>query len=37
MTNHQTGKSTTLLWFNYDFETPLKSGDFNKNALKRLL
>ena len=37
MTNHQTGKSTTLLWFNYDFETPLDSGDFNKNALKRLL
>jgi outer membrane lipoprotein-sorting protein len=37
MTNHQTGKNTTLLWFNYDFETPLKSGDFNKNALKRLL
>ena len=37
MINHQTGKSTTLLWFNYDFETPLDSGDFNKNALKRLL
>jgi len=23
------------LWHNYDFETPLTSGDFNKSALKR--
>ena len=35
MINHQTGKSTILLWHNYDFETPLNSGDFNKSALKR--
>lgn len=34
--NHQTGKSTTLLWSNYDFETELDEKDFNQNALKRL-
>ena len=37
MTNHQTGKSTTLLWSKYDFETDLSDKDFNQNALKRLL
>lgn len=37
MTNHQTGKSTTLLWSNYDFETVMDDSDFNQNALKRLL
>ncbi len=37
MTNHQTGKSTTLLWSNYDFESDLNDKDFNQNALKRLL
>lgn len=37
MTNHQTGKSTTLNWSNYDFETSLDEKDFNQNALKRLL
>ena len=37
MTNHQTGKSTTLYWSNYDFDTELKENNFNKNALKRLL
>ncbi len=36
MNNHQTGKSTTLKWFNYRFGTGLGSGDFNKNALARL-
>ncbi|MYH91310.1 MAG: outer membrane lipoprotein-sorting protein, partial [Gammaproteobacteria bacterium] len=36
VTNHQTGKSTTLLWRNYDFETELHEKDFNHNALKRL-
>ncbi len=36
MTNHQTGKSTTLNWHDYDFETDLDEGDFNENALKRL-
>ena len=37
MTNHQTGKSTTLNWSNYDFSQQLDASDFNKNALKRLL
>jgi len=36
MQNHQTGKSTTLKWSNYRFDTGLGSGDFNKNALARL-
>ncbi len=36
MSNHQTGKSTTLSWSNYDFETALSDKDFNQNALKRL-
>lgn len=35
MTNHQTGKSTTLEWNNYKFGTGLKAGDFTKNKLKR--
>ena len=35
--NHQTGKSTTLIWSNYDFETELDEKDFNQNALKRLM
>jgi len=37
MLNHQTGKSTTLNWMNYDFESPMDEADFNQNALKRLL
>ena len=37
MMNHQTGKSTSLLWTNYDFERDLKDSDFNQKALKRLL
>ncbi|MEE4246899.1 MAG: outer membrane lipoprotein-sorting protein [Kangiellaceae bacterium] len=36
MTNHQTGKSTTLTWSNYQFKTGVKEKDFNKNSLKRL-
>ncbi len=35
MVNHQTGKSTDLLWSNYRFQTGLSDGDFNKNTLKR--
>lgn len=35
MENHQTGKSTTLNWSNYQFKTGLTKQDFNKNALKR--
>ncbi len=33
--NHQTNKSTTLLWKNYKFKIGLSDRDFNKNALKR--
>jgi outer membrane lipoprotein-sorting protein len=36
MQNHQTGKSTTLVWSNYKFRTGLTSADFNKNSLARL-
>jgi len=35
MENHQTGKSTTLTWSDYQFKTGLKDSDFNKNSLKR--
>ena len=35
MTNHQTGKSTTLTWDNYQFKTGLSDRDFDKNTLKR--
>ena len=35
MVNHQTGKSTTLRWEEYDFRTGLKDRDFDKNSLKR--
>jgi len=35
MTNHQTGKSTTLTWQNYQFKTGLTESDFNRNSLKR--
>jgi len=35
MLNHQTGKSTTLTWSNYQFKTGLTDKDFNRNSLKR--
>lgn len=35
MTNHQTGKSTTLLWDGYEFKTGLTDRDFDRNSLKR--
>ncbi len=35
MINHQTGKSTTLEWSNYQFKTGLSERDFDKNSLKR--
>ncbi len=35
MTNHQSGKSTTLEFSDYQFQTGLKSSDFSKNALKK--
>jgi outer membrane lipoprotein-sorting protein len=35
MNNHQTGKSTTLTWENYQFGTGLKDRNFDRNSLKR--
>ena len=35
MVNHQTGKSTLLVWNDYKFRTGLKDKNFNKNSLKR--
>ncbi len=35
MKNHQTSKTTTLLWENYQFRIGLKERDFSKNSLKR--
>lgn len=35
MENHQTEKSTTLSWSNYQFKTGLKDKDFSRNSLKR--
>ena len=35
MTNHLTGKSTELLWSDFEFGTDMDAGDFTKTALKR--
>tara|TARA_Y100000588_G_scaffold15024_1_gene16102 strand:- start:2056 stop:2850 length:795 start_codon:yes stop_codon:yes gene_type:complete len=35
MVNHLTGKSTRLIWNNYDFSTDLNENDFTKVSLKR--
>lgn len=35
MINHQTKKSTTLNWVNYQFKTGLTEKNFNRNSLKR--
>ena len=35
MDNHQTGKSTLLSWFDYEFQTGLSDQDFSRNSLKR--
>ncbi len=35
MVNHQNGKSTTLVFSNYMFQTGLTDRHFNKNSLKR--
>jgi len=35
MVNHQTGKSTTLVWSGYEFQTGQTDRDFDQNALKR--
>jgi len=36
MDNHQNGKSTTLLWEDYEFQTGLTDADFNSKSLKRI-
>ena len=36
MVNHQTGKSTRLIWKNYKFQTGLTDRDFNATSLKRV-
>jgi outer membrane lipoprotein-sorting protein len=36
MTNHQTGKSTTLRFGNYKFRTGLQDSDFTPSALSRI-
>ena len=35
MENHQTGKSTLLVWHNYEFQTGLTDRDFDRNSLRR--
>lgn len=35
MVNHQTGKSTTLLWQSYKFKNGFSKRDFDRNSLKR--
>ena len=35
MENHQTGKSTTLSFANYQFQTGLTERDFDQSALRR--
>ncbi len=35
MINHQTGKSTTLVWEEYRFDNGFTDRDFDKNSLKR--
>ncbi len=35
MVNHQTGKSTRLIWSNLRFRTGLKDSDFTKSGLRR--
>ena len=36
MTNHQTGKSTELLFSNWTIQSGLTENDFQKNTLKRI-
>jgi len=35
MENHQTGKSTRLVWSDYEFQTGQTERDFDRNSLKR--
>ncbi len=36
MKNHQSGKTSVLLWSDFKFRKPLRAADFNPNSLKRL-
>ena len=36
MVNHQTGKSTTIVWREYEFGTGLSERDFDRSALRRI-
>ncbi|MCH2038650.1 MAG: outer membrane lipoprotein-sorting protein, partial [Rickettsiales bacterium] len=36
MVNHQSGKSTDILWNNYRFQVGLKESDFTQANLKRI-
>ena len=36
MENHQTGKSTRLIWSDYQFQSGQTERDFNRNSLKRV-
>lgn len=36
MVNHQTGKSSQLLWSEYTFRTGLNANDFNQHSLTRI-
>lgn len=36
MVNHQTGKSTNLIWSNYKFRNGLSARNFDKSSLKRV-
>jgi len=35
MVNHQTGKSTTLAWSDYEFQNGYTDADFNRNSLSK--
>ncbi len=37
MVNHQTGKSTELIWSEYEFKTGLKDNDFTRTRLQQVL
>lgn len=36
MKNHNSGKSTDLVWSGYTFGKKIKTSEFNQNALKRI-
>ena len=37
MVNHQTGKSTDLIWSEWKFKTGLKDDDFTRTRLQQVL